>query len=90
MTINDSSFEEERLAQEIAEYMVGDGTQNTYSCSYFYSFDEINRVFGTFLPDDDEMLGYITDALLSRVKARIYTVEGFEIVFRKLKESISK
>ena len=91
MTINDSgSLEDERLARKIAGYMLGDVYRNTYSGSYFYSFDEINRLFGTWLPYDDEMVDYIIDAILlllskakKKSKIKIYTVEGFDIVFLK-------
>ena len=90
ITINDSScFEDERLARKIAGYMLGDVYHNTYSGSYFYSFDEINRLFGTWLPNDDEMVDYIIDAillLLSKAKkkasVKIYTIEGFDLVFK--------
>ena len=91
VTINDSSsLDDERFARKIAGYMLGDVYRNTYSGSYFYSFDEINRLFGTWLPDDNEMVDYIIDAILlllskakKKSKIKIYTVEGFDIVFLK-------
>ncbi len=81
MTIKNSVFEDERLAQEIAEYMAGNGTQNTYSGSYFYSFAEINHIFGTSLPDDEDMVYLIADEIESISNAAVDITGGFDLIF---------
>lgn len=80
MAINDSdSLEDERLARKIAEYMLGEFVHNTYSGSNFYSFAEINRIFGTALPADREMVYCVIDAILSKTDVKIHIIEGFGI-----------
>ena len=80
MTIRNSAVEEERCALEIAEYMIGNGEQAVYSGSYFYSFAESNRIFGSALPDDEDMVYLIADTVESVSDAAVHISEGDELI----------
>lgn len=69
------------LARTIAKYLIDEGTEMTRSGSYIFYFDEINQLFGTFLPGDAEMIEKITDALDTDIVADADTTEGFDLVF---------
>ena len=51
------------IAHEIADFMVEEGTQNTESGNYHFSFDEISERFSVSLPADEELLQDIEDAV---------------------------
>ena len=70
-----------RLARIIAKYMTAEGTLMTQSGSYFFSFSEINQLFGTSLPDDEDMVEKISDALDTEIVADVIIDEGFDLDF---------
>ena len=70
-----------RLARIIADHMTKEGTEMTLSGSYIFSFDEINQLFSTSLPDDMDLVEKITDALDPDIVADADTTEGFDLVF---------
>ena len=73
--------ERHQLAQTIADHMTKKGTEMTLSGSYIFSFDEINQLFSTSLPDDMDLVEKITDALDTEIVADADTTEGFDLVF---------
>ena len=58
-------FDKDGFAQTIADYLIEEGTERTHSGNYRFKFSEINRKFGTSLPQDTEMLGKIAEQLTS-------------------------
>lgn len=57
-------FDKDSYAQTIAEYMIDQGTEQTESGNFRFSFAKINERFGTSFPDDKEMLDKIVSSLL--------------------------
>ena len=58
-------FDNNGFAQTIADYLVEEGTEMTLSGNYHFKFSDINRKFGTSLPNDTEMLDKIAEQLTS-------------------------
>lgn len=58
-------FDKDGFAQTIADYLIEEGTEMTLSGNYHFEFREINKRFGTNLPEDKEMLDKITEQLTS-------------------------
>ena len=58
-------FDKDCFAQTIADYLVEEGTEMTLSGNYHFKFSDINRKFGTSLPQDKEMLDKIAEQLTS-------------------------
>ena len=58
-------FDKEKYAATIADYLVVNGTEETFSGNYHIEFSEINKRFGTNLPEDKEMLDKIAEQLTS-------------------------
>ena len=74
-------FDKSSYAQTIAEYMIDEGTEQTESGNYHFSFAEINERFGTSLPGDREMMDQIVSALDSEIVADADTTEDFDLAF---------
>ena len=56
-------FNREGYAQTIAEYLIDEGTNDTYSGNLHVPFSEINKRYGVNLPTDKEMLDLIREGL---------------------------
>lgn len=72
------------IAAEIADYMVDAGTSHTLSGNYHFSFTEINRDFGTELPEDEEMMSMICKRIESEhceKVAELDLTEDFDFMF---------
>ena len=74
-------FDKSSYAQTIAAYMTDEGTEQTESGNYHFSFAEINERFGTSLPGDREMMEHIVSALDSEIVADADTAEDFNLTF---------
>ena len=69
-------FNRDYYAQTIAEHLIDEGTDNTHSGNYHFSFTEVNERFGTSLPSDREMLEKIVSSLDSEIVADVDTSEA--------------
>lgn len=58
-------FDKEKYAATIADYLIEEGTERTRSGNYHFEFSEINKRFGTNLPEDKEMLDKLIEQLTS-------------------------
>ena len=76
-------FDREAYAQTIAEYLIDEGTVNTFSGNLHIPFSEINERFGVNLPTDEEMLELIRDELLKHgdIISDLETNEDFDMMF---------
>ncbi len=76
-------FNREGYAQTIAEYLIDEGTKDTFSGNLHIPFTEINKRFGVDLPSDKEMLDLIGDALLNHgdIISDLQTSEDFDMMF---------
>lgn len=76
-------FNREAYAQTIAEYLVDEGTDDTYSGNIHIPFSDINKRYAVNLPADTEMLDLIRDALLehSDIISDLETAEDFDMMF---------
>lgn len=76
-------FNREGYAQTIAEYLIDEGTNDTYSGNLHVPFSEINKRYGVNLPTDKEMLDLIRDALLEHgdIISDLETSEDFDMMF---------
>lgn len=76
-------FNREAYAQTIAEYLIDEGTESTFSGNLHIPFPEINERYAVNLPADTEMLDLIRDALLehSDIISDLETAEDFDMMF---------
>ena len=76
-------FDREAYAQTIAEYLIDEGTNDTFSGNIHIPFSEINERYGVNLPTDKEMLDLISDALLEHgdIISDLETSKDFEMMF---------
>lgn len=76
-------FNREAYAQTIAEYLIDEGTESTYSGNLHIPFEEINNRYAVDLPADKEMLDMIRDALLGHgdILSDLETIEDFDMMF---------
>ena len=76
-------FNREAYAQTIAEYLIDEGTEGTFSGNLHIPFSEINERYAVNLPADKEMLDLIRDALLehSDIISDLETNEDFDMMF---------
>lgn len=74
-------FDREQYAQTIAEYLIDEGTANTYSGNYHFGYTEINERFGVALPVDDELLDMIVNHLDTNIVSDIITGENIDLMF---------
>lgn len=76
-------FNREAYAQTIAEYLIDEGTESTFSGNLHIPFSEINERYALNLPADTEMLDLIRDALLehSDIVSDLETAEDFDMMF---------
>ncbi len=74
-------FDKESYAQTIAEYLIDEGTANTFSGNYNFEYTEINERFGVALPVDDELLNMIVDHLDKDIVADVVTGKDIDIMF---------
>ena len=76
-------FDREGYAQTIAEFLIDEGTNDTYSGNLHIPFSEINKRYGVELPADKEMLDLIRDALLEHgdIISDLETAEDFDMMF---------
>lgn len=76
-------FNRKGYAQTIAEYLIDEGTESTYSGNLHVPFSEINERYAVNLPADKEMLELIRDALLdhSDILSDLETTEDFDMMF---------
>lgn len=76
-------FNREGYAQTIAEYLIDEGTKDTYSGNLHIPFTEVNERYGVELPSDKEMLELIRDALLKHgdIISDLQTSEDFDMMF---------
>lgn len=81
-------FDKDGFAQTIADYLVEEGTEMTLSGNYHFEFNDINRKFGTSLPNDTEMLDKIAEQLTSGdyslVVSELNTDEDIDLTFYTL------
>lgn len=74
-------FDKESYAQTIAEYLIDEGTADTFSGSYHFDYTEINERFGVALPVDDELLNMIVDSLDKDIVADVTTGKDIDLMF---------
>ena len=76
-------FNREAYAQTIAEYLIDEGTEDTYSGNLHVPFSEINKRYGINLPTDKETLDLIRDVLLEHgdIISDLETSEDFDMMF---------
>ena len=68
--------------EEVANFLIAEGTSKTLSGNYHISFDEVNERFGTSLPDDEELLEAIVMFCIdSGAIAEMDTTEDFDLMF---------
>ena len=71
-------------AKTIADYMIAEGCEQTSSGNWIFTYDEINRRFGTDLPNDAELINQIADYIYankSDVVADHDLSQGFDLDF---------
>ena len=71
-------------AKAIADYMLDEGSEQTSSGNWIFSYDEINNRFGTDLPKDAELINQITEyiyAVKSDVVSDLDLSQGFDLDF---------
>ena len=70
--------------QQIADYMINEGCDQTSSGNYIFYYDEINEKFGVNLPDDNQLLDdiakYITEEQ-HEIVADLDLSQGFDLDF---------
>lgn len=69
------------LAKKIAEYITEEGTRRTLSGSYHFEFEDINELFDTDLPNDEEMLDMIWSCFDPDIVQECITDEDFDMMF---------
>lgn len=72
------------MIKEIAKYIVDAGNSNTESGNWHITFDEVNSLFGTNLPENVDMLGKIQDHIIENypdMVADIDCSEDFDVIF---------
>jgi len=76
-------FDREAYAQTIAEHLIDEGTEDTFSGNLHIPFSEINERFGVNLPTDEKMLELIRDELLKHgdIISDLETDEDFDMMF---------
>lgn len=74
-------FEKESYAQTIAEYLMDEGTANTYSGNYIFDYTEINERFGVALPVDENLLNMIVENLDTDIVSDVTTGKDIDLVF---------
>lgn len=71
-------------AKTIADYMIAEGCEQTSSGNWIFTYDEINRRFGTDLPNDAKLINQIADYIYankSDVVADHDLSQGFDLDF---------
>lgn len=71
-------------AKTIADYMIAEGCEQTSSGNWIFTYDEINRRFGTDLPNDAELINQIADYIYANkndVVADHVLSQGFDLDF---------
>lgn len=74
-------FDKEAYAQTIAEYLMDEGTANTYSGNYIFDYTDINERFGVALPADEKMLRMIAKNLDKDIVADVLMGNAIDIMF---------
>lgn len=69
------------IATAIAEYLIDIGTETTTTGNWHIGFEEINKRFQIELPEDQEMLNAIENALDRTVVAEVDTTSDFNLNF---------
>lgn len=79
-------FDREAYAQTIAEHLIDEGTENTFSGNLHIPFSEINERFGVNLLTDKEMLELIRDELLKHgdIISKLKIDDDFDMMFNTL------
>ena len=75
---------EKNLAKAIADYMIAEGCEQTSSGNWIFAYDEINKRFGTDLPNDAELIDQIAEyihAEKSDMVADLDLSQGFDLDF---------
>ncbi len=74
--------ETESLAKEIANYITKAGTENTTTGNYHFDFDEINDIFDTVFPVEEEKLyEAILDSVDYKIVSEIDIADDFDLCF---------
>ena len=74
-------FYKESYAQTIAEYLMDEGTANTYSGNYIFDYTEINERFGVALPVDENLLNMIVENLDKDIVSDVTTGKDIDLMF---------
>ena len=72
------------LIKTIADHMIAEGSEQTSSGNWIFTYDEINSKFGTDLPNDAELINQITEyiyAVKSDVVSDLDLSQGFDLDF---------
>ena len=72
------------LKKAISDYMIAEGSEQTTSGNWIFTYDEINNKFGTDLPNDAELINQITEyiyAVKSDVVSDLDLSQGFDLDF---------
>lgn len=83
-TVSKTTTRKPSLCEVIADYMVNHGTQNTFSGNWHFDFDEISEMFDVSLPDDEQLLSDIEEAVWRRHGDEVLELllsEDFDFLF---------
>ena len=72
------------LIKTIAEYMIAEGSEQTSSGNWIFTYDEINGKFGTDLPNDAALIDQIAEYIYaekSDMVADLDLSQGFDLDF---------
>ena len=71
-------------AKAIADYMLDEGSEQTSSGNWIFTYDEINNKFGTDLPKDAAMINQIAEYIYAEkcdMVADLDLSQGFDLDF---------
>ena len=72
------------LRKSISDYMIAEGSEQTTSGNWIFTYDEINEQFGTDLPNDAELINQVAEYICaekSDVVSDLDLSQGFDLDF---------